>query len=99
MRSITLVSVKRLPDNSLNDKVPTSNAGRPTMCRSCGSIVGGGQLQCAVCGNSVSGSGQSSQPRTVADSETMRFARAVLNRPYKFTIILLVVNVFVFVLM
>lgn len=69
------------------------------MCRSCGSIVGGGQLQCAVCGTSVSGSSQPSQPRTVADSEAMRFARAVLNRPYKFTIILLVVNVFVFVLM
>ena len=69
------------------------------MCRSCGSIVGGGQQQCAVCGTSVSGSGQPSQPRTVADSETMRFARAVLNRPYKFTIVLLVVNVFVFVLM
>ncbi len=29
----------------------------------------------------------------------MRFARAVLNRPYKFTIILLVANVFVFLLM
>lgn len=69
------------------------------MCRSCGSIVGGGQQQCAVCGTSVSGSGQSGQSRTVADSETMRFARAVLNRPYKFTIVLLIANVFVFVLM
>jgi len=69
------------------------------MCRSCGSIVGGGQKQCAVCGTSVSGSGHTSQPRTVADGETMRFARAVLNRPYKFTIVLLVANVFVFVLM
>ncbi|MGH9873973.1 MAG: rhomboid family intramembrane serine protease [Pyrinomonadaceae bacterium] len=29
----------------------------------------------------------------------MRFARAVLNRPYKFTIILLVANIFVFTLM
>ena len=29
----------------------------------------------------------------------MRFARAVLNRPYKFTIILLVANLFVFMLM
>jgi rhomboid protease GluP len=35
----------------------------------------------------------------VADGETMRFARAVLNRPYKFTIILLVVNLFIFLLM
>jgi membrane associated rhomboid family serine protease len=29
----------------------------------------------------------------------MRFARAVLNRPYKFTIILLVANIFIFLLM
>ena len=35
----------------------------------------------------------------VADGETMRFARAVLDRPYKFTIILLVANIFVFTLM
>lgn len=70
------------------------------MCRSCGSIVGAGQNQCAVCGASVtSGSASTSKPRAVADSETLRFARAVLNRPYKFTIILLVANVFVFLLM
>lgn len=69
------------------------------MCRSCGSIVGGGQQQCAVCGTSVSGAAVASQPRMVADGETMRFARAVLNRPYKFTIILLVANIFVFLLM
>jgi rhomboid protease GluP len=61
--------------------------------------VGGGQEQCAVCGTAVSSSSAASQPRTVADSETMRFARAVLSRPYKFTIILLVANVFVFLLM
>lgn len=68
------------------------------MCRSCGAIVGAGQQQCAVCGTSVSGPTDSSQ-RTIADHETMRFARAVLNRPYKFTITLLVANVFVFILM
>ena len=70
------------------------------MCRSCGAIIGAGQEQCAVCGNSASGPTSASQPRTAAgDSETMRFARAVLNRPYKFTIILLVANIFVFLLM
>lgn len=69
------------------------------MCRSCGAIVGGGQQQCAVCGTSVSGGATAGQPRMVADGETMRFARAVLNRPYKFTIILLVANIFVFTLM
>lgn len=69
------------------------------MCRSCGSIIGAGQTECAVCGASTSASTSnrpSNQPRTVADRETMRFARAVLTRPYKFTIILLVINVFVF---
>lgn len=69
------------------------------MCRSCGAIVGGGQQQCAVCGTSVSGSATAGPARTVADGETMRFARAVLDRPYKFTIILLVANIFVFLLM
>ena len=34
-----------------------------------------------------------------ADQETIRFARAVLNRPYKFTIVLLIANLFVFLLM
>ena len=70
------------------------------MCRSCGSIVGGGQQQCSVCGSAASGAAGGGQPRTVsADSEALRFARAVLDRPYKFTIILLVANIFVFLLM
>ena len=42
-----------------------------------------------ICSNSVS---------THPDRETIRFARAVLNRPYKFTIVL-VANLFVFLLM
>jgi rhomboid protease GluP len=68
------------------------------MCRNCGSIIGGGQQQCAVCGGSTSGSVSSPRPRGT-DNETMRFARAVLNRPYKFTIVLLVANIFVFLVM
>src|ERR1051325_8046596 len=70
------------------------------MCRSCGAIVGAGQTQCAVCGAPTS-----AQPPTdarqhpTADKETIRFARAVLNRPYKFTIVLLIANIFVFLLM
>lgn len=70
------------------------------MCRSCGAIIGAGQEQCAVCGNSASDPTSTGQTRVAAaDSETMRFARALLNRPYKFTIILLVANIFVFILM
>ena len=69
------------------------------MCRSCGAIVGGGQGQCAVCGASTTSTGSPERPRTAVDRETMRFARAVLNRPYKFTIILLIANFFIFLLM
>jgi rhomboid protease GluP len=64
--------------------------------------VGAGQRECAVCGatvTNVSNPGSGNKARPVADSETVRFARAVLNRPYKFTIILLVANLFVFLLM
>jgi len=67
------------------------------MCRGCGAIVGAGQTNCAVCGASTTGSSAPSRP--VADREAIRFARAVLDRPYKFTIILLVANFFVFLLM
>lgn len=70
------------------------------MCRSCGAIVGAGESQCAVCGAPTASqplsAAQISRP---ADRETIKFARAVLNRPYKFTIVLLIANLFVFLLM
>src|SRR5688572_31962341 len=68
------------------------------MCRNCGSIIGAGQQQCAVCGTRVGSAANPSQD-TAPKDEAMRFARAVLNRPYKFTIALLVANIFVFILM
>lgn len=85
-----------------------NNPGRPTMCRSCGSIVGAGELKCAVCGAPSSAQGvnqtagnqpESSQPQRPQDREAMRFARAILARPNKFTIIFLIANLFVFLLM
>lgn len=84
------------------------NAGRPTMCRSCGAIVGAGELQCGVCGApSVTQGGTQpaanqtaqSQPLRPQDREAIRFARAILARPYKFTVIMLVANLFVFLMM
>jgi membrane associated rhomboid family serine protease len=69
------------------------------LCRSCGAIVGAGEAQCAVCGAATAKSGIQQQKSVVTDRETIKFARAVLNRPFKFTIILLVANVFVFLLM
>ena len=70
------------------------------MCRSCGAIVGAGEPQCAVCGAPTAAQPPAaSNQYPPADKETVRFARAVLNRPYKFTIALLIANVFVFLLM
>jgi rhomboid protease GluP len=69
------------------------------MCRSCAAIVGAGEPQCAVCGASTTAAPATQANLRPADRETIRFARAVLSRPYKFTIALLVANLFVFLLM
>ncbi|HEU4870554.1 MAG TPA: rhomboid family intramembrane serine protease [Pyrinomonadaceae bacterium] len=69
------------------------------MCRSCGAIVGAGETQCAVCGAPTAAQASANSNQHPADKETVRFARAVLNRPYKFTIALLVANIFIFLLM
>ncbi len=69
------------------------------MCRSCGAIVGAGETQCAVCGASTSTQPVQTAYPAHADRETIKFARAVLNRSYKFTIVLLVANLFVYMLM
>ena len=70
------------------------------MCRSCGAIVGAGESQCAVCGAPTSGlPAQTTAPPRPADRETIKFARAILKRPNKFTFFLLIVNIFVFLLM
>ncbi len=69
------------------------------MCRSCGAIVGAGEPQCAVCGTPTSVTPEQLHAYRPADRETIRFARAVLSRPNKFTIVLLVANLFLFLLM
>ena len=69
------------------------------MCRSCGAIVGAGQNTCAVCGASTSAQAAPRPTHAAPDRETVRFARALMERPYKFTIILLVTNLFVYMLM
>lgn len=76
-----------------------ADPGRPTMCRSCGAIVGAGEAQCAVCGAGTAHSPEQLQHLPPADRETIRFARAILNRPYIFTVVLLITNLFVFMLM
>jgi membrane associated rhomboid family serine protease len=69
------------------------------MCRSCGAIVGAGEPQCGVCGAATAPQPAAHTGPRPPDRETIRFARAVLSRPYKFTIVFLVVNLFVFLLM
>jgi len=69
------------------------------MCRSCGAIVGAGEPQCGVCGASTSAQPTAHAGPRPPDRETIRFARAILNRPYKFTIAFFVANLFVFLLM
>lgn len=74
--------------------------GRPSLCRSCGAIVGAGQTSCAVCGAELTASApRESQPRRSYEDDARRFARAVLNRSYLFTILFLIANFFVFLLM
>jgi rhomboid protease GluP len=77
-------------------------AGRPGICRNCGAIVAAGEAICPQCGVPLSSAarGVSSDPSMPAiDKETLRFARAVLTRPYLFTILILIANIFVFLLM
>jgi membrane associated rhomboid family serine protease len=69
------------------------------MCRSCGAIVGAGESQCAVCGAPTSLTPEQLQAYRPADRETIRFARAILSRPNKVTIVLLIANLFLFMLM
>lgn len=70
------------------------------MCRSCGAIVGAGENKCAVCGAPTARSTQSpDRTGSIPDRETIRFARALFNRPHKFTVGILIANLFVFLLM
>lgn len=75
-------------------------SGRPSVCRNCGALVGAGENVCAQCGvplQQVAAEREASR-RPAYDSETMRFARAILTRPATFTIIFLVANILLFLL-
>jgi rhomboid protease GluP len=71
------------------------------VCRNCGALVGAGESVCEVCGMSQEGlaASRADAPGSVHDREAIRFARAVLGRPYIFTIIFLIANFFVFLMM
>src|SRR5947209_3233161 len=76
-----------------------ASRGRPSMCRSCGAIVGAGETACAVCGTPVGATSAEAARIPRQDVETMRFASAILTRPATFTFIFLAVNVLIFLLM
>lgn len=69
------------------------------MCRNCGAIIGAGQMTCGVCNEPAIAQPGAARKRPTVDRETLKFARAVLDRPYKFTTLLLMLNFFVFLLM
>jgi membrane associated rhomboid family serine protease len=94
-RSITLVSLCVLSESSSN----SNTSGRPTLCRSCGAIVGAGEPNCGVCGAPTTLQPQQVPRERLHDRESLKFARAILERPHKFTITLLIANLFVFLLM
>ncbi|PYS35733.1 MAG: hypothetical protein DMF75_02775 [Acidobacteria bacterium] len=71
--------------------------GRPSMCRTCGALIGAGESGCHVCGAPLSPASSSAFP--LHERNAINFARAVLSRPYIFTIVFLVANLFVFLLM
>jgi membrane associated rhomboid family serine protease len=76
------------------------------MCRNCGALVGANDAVCSACG-APAGSAPAhrdapddyARPPRHIDTETVRFARAVLSRPATFTFVFLTANVFLFLLM
>lgn len=80
-----------MPDNQ------TSYAGRPSVCRSCGALIGAGEDSCQVCDAPLRAGPAPALP--LHEGYAMNYARAVLSRPYIFTIVFLIANLFVFLLM
>jgi rhomboid protease GluP len=73
-------------------------AGRPSVCRSCGALVGAGENTCAQCGAPLAAYSPETKPRMRLDRETLHFARAILKRPATFTFVFLIANIFLFLL-
>lgn len=74
-------------------------AGRPSVCRACGALVGAGEADCAVCGAPLVPRAAEGPPPPHHDPATVRFLRAVFDRPATFTFTFIVANVFLYLLM
>jgi rhomboid protease GluP len=76
-----------------------ARAGRPSVCRHCGALVGASETACSVCGTPVAAAEPQRTAPPQPDPATVRFIRAVVNRPATFTFAFILVNVFLYVLM
>ncbi|HMH45574.1 MAG TPA: rhomboid family intramembrane serine protease [Pyrinomonadaceae bacterium] len=75
----------------------SNHPGRPSICRNCGALIGAGETSCHVCGAPLV---QAAPPHApLHERYNLSYARAVLSRPYIFTIVFLVLNFFIFLLM
>ena len=90
--NLSLVSLKTY----LSDTQP-NKAGRPSVCRNCGALIGAGETSCLVCGAALAPETPRHLP--LRERYNLNYVRAVLSRPYMFTIVFLVLNFFVFLLM
>src|SRR5256714_6857086 len=81
----------KLPDNQPN------YPGRPSICRNCGALIGAGETSCLVCGAPMAQT--AAKPLPTHERYALSYARAILSRPYIFTIVFLVTNFFIFLLM
>jgi rhomboid protease GluP len=67
------------------------------MCRNCGALIGAGETSCHVCGAPMTAAPPPALP--LHERYALSYARAVLSRPYIFTIVFLVANLFIFLMM
>jgi membrane associated rhomboid family serine protease len=80
-----------LPDTKSN------YSGRPSVCRNCGALIGAGESNCYMCGAPLTAAPAAALP--LHERYALSYARAVLSRPYIFTIAFLIANLFIFLLM
>ncbi|HZI20435.1 MAG TPA: rhomboid family intramembrane serine protease [Pyrinomonadaceae bacterium] len=74
-------------------------AGRPSLCRDCGAIVGAGEQACSACGAAARRPAPERPAVPQPDPATARFVRAIINRPATFTFVFLIANVFLYLMM
>ena len=76
---------------------PPTHSCRPSLCRNCGSLIGASETVCHVCGAAR----QTGPPPPIPlrEHHAISYARAILSRPYIFTVVFLIANFFVFLLM